>query len=934
MAYGRIKGITIEIDGNVTKLNNALKSVDTQLSKTKTSLNDVRRLLKMDPKNTELLAQKQKLLSKAITETKERLKTLKSVSKDSLSPEDWDALQREIADTELKLKSLEKEYGNFGTKAGQTLQTIGEKMTGLGNKLAGIGRDLTTYVTLPLVTGGTVAVKKYAEVDKTMTLTNKTMGNTEEQAKKLQKAMEDAASKSTFGMGEAADATLNFARAGLSAEEACNALAPSMNLAAGEGGNLDTVSAGLVATIKGFGDTFDKTTKYADVFAAACNNSALDVDSLSRSMSIAAPVFRASGKTVNDAALYLGVMANNGIDANKAATSLKTGLARLAAPAKQGAEKIEELGLELFNTDGTMKSSIEIQKILHDSFGKLSEQEQLAAALAIFGKNQMAPWLALINTAPEDVDSLSKSLSNCTGTTEEMAEAMMSGFGGSIERLKSALDVLMTKLGQLLAKHLTPIIEKIQKWVDWFMNLDEGTQNLIVKILLFAAALGPVLGIVGKLLTVGGTLIGGIGKIIAAVSGGGGLIASIGSLVASFGPYLLILAGAVAAGVVIYKNWDKLKKGAKLLAKGVGNAVKSMKKAVSDFTKKAGEKLSNGLKAMGQSASSAWAKITDATTTAWNKVTKTVGNAITTARDNLKSNFNHIKTNASNAWTALKNDASQKWTNLKSTVSNGMQNIRDTMSEKFKNVKETARAAWSSMRDTTKKWMSNIATAAGNGIKGAGRAMTTAFSDAKSKMTAAFKTIMEGGQKALGAIGTAATNAFNTVKNKYSSGFGNVISDIKNKFSGIGKSIVTPFQNAWNTIKKFPDALRRLFSGVQIKLPKIKMPHFTVTWKQVGNLFKLPKISVQWYKKAYQDAVMFTRPTVLQTGGGLKGFGDGNGSEVVLGMNKLKELVGASGDTNVVINVTAPSGMNVNQLATEIERRLVNLQKQKAYSMT
>mgnify|MGYP002523398317 CR=1 FL=1 len=113
-----------------------------------------------------------------------------------------------------------------------------------------------------------------------------------------------------------------------------------MNLAAGEGGNLDTVSAGLVATINGFHGSFDEAGYYADVFAAACNNSALDVDSLSHAMSVAAPIFSSAGYTVNDAALYIGIMANNGIDADKAANSLKTGLARLVSPAKEGAEMI------------------------------------------------------------------------------------------------------------------------------------------------------------------------------------------------------------------------------------------------------------------------------------------------------------------------------------------------------------------------------------------------------------------------------------------------------------------------------------------------------------------------------------------------------------------------------------------------------------------
>ena len=457
---GRIKGITVEIGGDTTKLQTALKSVNSEIKNTQSQLKDVEKLLKLDPGNTELLAQKQRTLATEINATKEKLTTLKTAAEQAnqalangdITQEQYDALQREIVDTEEKLKSLENEYRNFGSVAAQQIANVGEKMKSMGQDIADVGGKLTKTVTLPIVAAGTAAASKFAEVDKTMQLTNATMGNTEEQAKLLNDAMSEAAANSTFGMDDAATATLNFARAGLDAEQAAAALAPAMNLAAGEGGNLDTVSAGLVATINGFHGSFDDAGHYADVFAAACNNSALDVDSLSGAMSVAAPIFSAAGYSVNDAALYMGVMANNGIEADKAANSLKTGIARLVSPAKEGAEMMEQLGISVTNADGTMKDSITVQNELHAAFSQLSESEQIAAASAIFGKTQMAPWLALINTAPGDVDALSDSLSNCAGTTDEMAEAMMSGFGGSIEKLKSSIDVLMTSLGGIIAQ--------------------------------------------------------------------------------------------------------------------------------------------------------------------------------------------------------------------------------------------------------------------------------------------------------------------------------------------------------------------------------------------------------------------------------------------------------------------------------------------------
>lgn len=392
----RIKGITVEIGGDTTKLEQSLKSVNSTIRATQSQLKDVTKLLKLDPSNTELLSQKHRVLKEAVAATKEKLEALKTAQEQAkqalengdLGQDKYDALQREIIETEQELERLEREAANANevlTKIGNA----GRKLESVGTAVANVGKDLTTKVTAPLAAGAAVAVNKYAEVDKTMALVNQTMGNSEKQAKLLNTAMSDAAANSTFGMSDAATASLNFARAGLTAEQAASSLAPAMNLAAGEGGNLDTVSGGLVATINGFHGSFDEASRYADVFAAACNNSALDVDSLSNAMSVAAPIFSSAGYSVNDAALYMGTMANKGIDASTAANSLKTGLARLVSPAKEGSVMMEKLGISVTNADGSMKNSVQVQRELHDAFSRLSESEQIAAASAIFGKNQM-----------------------------------------------------------------------------------------------------------------------------------------------------------------------------------------------------------------------------------------------------------------------------------------------------------------------------------------------------------------------------------------------------------------------------------------------------------------------------------------------------------------------------------------------------------------
>ena len=669
-------------------------------------------------------------------------------------------------ETEQELKNLIREAAEANGTLNK-IDAVGKKFEEVGGKMTAVGKGLTTHVTLPLAAVGAAGAKSFAEVDKTMQLTNKTMGNTEEQAEMLNKAMKDAAANSTFGMTDAATATLNFARAGLDAEQAASALAPSMNLAAGEGGNLDTVSAGLVATINGFHGSFSDAGKYADVFAAACNNSALDVDSLSSAMSVAAPIFSAAGYSVNDAALYMGVMANNGIDADKAANSLKTGLARLVSPAKEGAEKMAELGISVTNADGTMKDSVTVQRELHEAFGKLSESEQIAAASAIFGKNQMAPWLALINTAPGDVDALNGSLENCAGTTEEMAQAMMSGFGGSLEKLKSSIDVLMTSIGEALAPTIQKVADVVQKLVDKFNALTPAQQETIVKIGLVVAAVGPALVVFGKLTTgigQGMQAFSNIGKSILVFKGnaqaGIGIAGSLangmkalwGVLMAN--PIILVIAAiaaAVAALIYAYNHSEKFREFVNKLWEGIKTAFEGIKTAI----QAAMNFVVEVFQAVSQKASEIWEGI------------KTF----------ISGTMDAIKTTMETIWNAISGVVTAVWETIKGVVQVAILFIKEILTAAFNILTLPWRFIWENF--------GGVITAAWEKIK---ETVSTAIDAIKTVIETVWNAIVAFLTPVLEGIKTAFTTAWNAIKT--------VVTTAVN-------AIKTTIQTVWNAIKAF-----------------------------------------------------------------------------------------------------------------------------------
>ena len=978
MAGGRIKGITIEIGGDTTKLEASLKSVNQEIKGTESKLKDINKLLKMDPGNTELLSQKYKTLQQEIKATKEKLDTLKEASKQAdqalkdgtISKDQYYALQREIAETEQSLKSLEQEYKNFGSVQAQEIAAAGEKMKEFGGKVESAGKTLTTHVTLPLAAVGAAGVASFAEVDKTMQLTNKTMGNTEEEAQLLNKAMKEAAANSTFGMKDAATATLNFARAGLDAEQAASALAPAMNLAAGEGGDLDTVSAGLVATINGFHGSFEDAGHYADVFAAACNNSALDVDSLSHAMSVAAPIFSSAGYSVNDAALYMGVMANNGIDADKAANSLKTGLARLISPAKEGAEMMDKLGISVTNSDGTMKDSITIQRELHDAFGKLSESEQIAAASAIFGKNQMAPWLALINTAPEDVGKLNESLETCAGTTDEMAEAMMSGFGGSLEKLKSSIDVLVTSIGEALAPTIQKVAEFIQGLVDKFNALTPAQQETIVKIGLVVAALGPLLIVVGKVISSIGTIMTWAPKIVSGVQSVigigsklmGGLQALWGVILAN--PIVLIvaaIAAAVAAFIYFWNTseefrqfwinlWEAIKSAVQAVVqaiatfftqtipeafnafveffKGLWEGIKSffsgIWEAMKEIVSTAWEGIKNvvqlAIMAIGEFFSTAltiitlpfqfiWENCKEIITTAWEAIKTVVSGALEAIKTGITTAWEAVKTTTSTVFEAVKTVVTTVWTAIKSALDPIITGIKTAVTTAWEAIKTATSTAFNAVKTTATTVWNGIKTAVTTVVNGVKTAVSTAWNEVKNVTTTVFNAVKTAASTAWNAIKTTITTAINSIKSGVSSGLNAVKSTVSSILNGIKSTFTNVFNGVWSFVQGIVNKLKGIFN-FSWSLPHIKLPHFSISGSFSLNPPSIPHISVDWYKKAMNNGMILNSPTIFGASGNhLLGGGEA-GPEAVVGVSSLMDMIqNAVGNSQLAAdtgNITIP----------------------------
>lgn len=402
-----------------------------------------------------------------------------------------------------------------GTKKAQNAWKSVEKF---GNGISSLGTKATAAVTMPLVGLAAASATEFGSVDKSLKLVQQTMGANAAEAKGLESAIKSAAANSVYGMQDAADAALNFARQGFDAAQAANMIAPAMDLAAGTATDLSVVTGGVGNAMKIFSDQGLKANDAANMLAKAQAQANTTVQDLFDAMSTAGPMLDSVGWSFKDLAVITDVFGDAGISGSKGAEALKTGLARLASPAKDGADALKQLGLNFFDSTGKMDDMLTMQKKLHDSFAGLNDQEKMSAASAMFGKEQMGRWLTLIEQSPNTFAQYTAGLKDSTGAANNMANALLSGPGGAVEKLKSSFDVFKYTVGDTVANTITPFVEKVTGLLDKFNNMDEAQQKQIIKWAAMAAAVGPGLIAFGKVISTIGRVGMSVNKFIGIAS--------------------------------------------------------------------------------------------------------------------------------------------------------------------------------------------------------------------------------------------------------------------------------------------------------------------------------------------------------------------------------------------------------------------------------
>ena len=563
----RIQGITVEIGGDTTKLSTALSKVNKEIRDTQAQLKDVNKLLKLDPGNAELMAQKQRLLAQAVGETREKLEALRlagqqaneALAKGEISRSQYDALQREIVETEQALRDLERQ-AERSSVALQKIGAAGEKLRDVGPAIEGAGRKLMP-VTAAVGGLSAAAVKVASDFDSAMSQVAAVSGAAGKELDALRDKAREMGSKTKFSASEAAEAMNYMAMAGWKTGDMLEGIEGIMNLAAASGEDLATTSDIVTDALTALGLSAADSGHFADILAAASSNANTNVAMMGETFKYCAPVAGALGFTAEDTAEAIGLMANAGIKSSQAGTAMRTMLTSLTGEVTFVGDAFGELTVQTVNADGSMRSLGDILGDCRAAFSQMSEAERAANAEALVGKNAMSGFLAVMNAAPGDIEKLNSAINNCDGTAERMAETMQDNLAGQLTILKSQLEELAISIGEILMPSIRQVVGWIQGLVDWLNGLDEGTKKVIVTVALVAAALGPVLIVVGKVVGAVGTILTVVPKVAGAVSGvigfvSGTVVPALSAVVAAIGWVPIAIAAVIGAVVLLYNKCE------------------------------------------------------------------------------------------------------------------------------------------------------------------------------------------------------------------------------------------------------------------------------------------------------------------------------------------------------------------------------------------
>ncbi len=518
--------VSKEMSANLSKFSR----YDNSLEKSKVRVDGLTKRQQVQAQKVRELKNNYDQLSKETGENS--AKTQAAAAKYNQAYAELNKYERELNEATAEMKRLETQQRALNTtmgKIGSKFSQWGPKLQDIGKKMQTVGKSMTLHVTAPVVAGFGLAAKKSIDFDDSMRKVKATSGATSGEFQQLRDKALEMGAKTKFSASQSAEALNYMALAGWDTKDMLNGIDGVMQLAAASGEDLAEVSDIVTDGLSAFGLKAKDSTHFADVLAQTSSKANTDVHGLGEAFKYVAPVAGSFGFSVEDTSIALGLMANSGVKASQAGTALKTMMTRLTGTSGEAKKTMEKLGITITDSKGQMLPFRDIMDQLRKSIGGLSEAQQSAAVKTLFGQEAMSGILPIINASDEDYKKLTKSIDNSTGASERMSKEMEGGIGGSIRRMKSAIESMAISIGDVLAPHIRRAADLLASLADKFTSMPGWAKTAVVGIGVFAAALGPLILTMGAFTASIGSIIGTLGPLMLNIKLAGGLMGFLGT---------------------------------------------------------------------------------------------------------------------------------------------------------------------------------------------------------------------------------------------------------------------------------------------------------------------------------------------------------------------------------------------------------------------
>ena len=573
------------------------------------------------------------------------------------------------------------------------------------------------------------------------------------------------------------------------------------------------------------------------------------MDTLSQDLSKNAGQFQAMGLSAEQAAGFMGAVEMSGLDTS----TMLTGLTKAQKVATKNGQSLSDA---LKDFSKTMNSN-------------QSDTEKLQAAYDLFGSRAGGAIYNAVQSGKLSLDDLSSTLGDYAGSVENTFNETLDPLDQMTVVMNNLKDLgaeIVDASAPMITEAMTQIKDVVTGLKDAWDGLSPGMQEAIVKAALIAAAVGPVLVGVGKVVSAIGGITSTLGTFVGFISGT--VIPAIGAVSVPILPIITIIAAVVAAviGVIeIVKHWGEISEWFGGVWSTVCDGVKTVCSALGDFF----SGLWDGIKSTTETV---WNGISGFFTGLWEGISTTATTVFTGISDFLGNTWTTISGAASSAWSGITTTLSGAWNGIKSTASTAFENVKTTISTAWDTVKTKTGTTWDAIQSSVESH--------GGGIKGI---IGTAVD--------AYKSIWEAG--------------FSKINDLTGGKLGDALSAARGKLGDIKGAFSSMIENAKGIVSGGLDRIKGFFAGCHLQLPHIKLPHFSISGSLSLNPPSVPHLSVDWYKKAMDDAYILNSPTIFGAAGGRLLGGGEAGQEAVVGTDKLAEivqgaLVGAGGGDIVI----------------------------------